>query len=98
MGIYLVPNPAPTPPRRGPLQRLAAWADRLTAEADFEACAQGLTVAENSRYRRTYRDPRYTALASARAAGCQCVPMCQSFPGSTVPACTATVTYLEEVA
>jgi hypothetical protein len=57
-------------------QRLAAHLDRVTADADAQAAAYGLSVTATSRHGRTYRDQRFGTLREARAAGCFCVPMC----------------------
>jgi hypothetical protein len=68
-------------------QRIADRLDRITADADDQTRAHGLTVTAQSRYRRTYRDDRYTALAAARSVGCGHVPVCPAVPGSVLPGC-----------
>jgi hypothetical protein len=85
--IRLYPDTMQPPKRRGVFSRLAEWADRKTAKADAEARSYGLAAEATSRYHRVYRDPRCDDLATARAAGCECVPMCRPAPGSSLPAC-----------
>jgi hypothetical protein len=55
---------------------LDSLSEHLFSTPDRNAAASGYDTLTATRSARTYRDPRFDHLATMRAAGCTCVPVC----------------------